>query len=270
MKIISLADLYNYNYSVNVISGLKQYWRNIKFFSCIGKPKRKHMFLYLKDVDAVYTTKEHKKIYAYSKSIVYCPVDSEYEVNFYNFASPSSCTYGVNVLLEDEFKNEFSISNSIEVFDVNNESYKLLFSKLIHCFDSTIINVGKTKSIMYDIISSLCECEKQNERDKFGLISKGVAYLEDALAPDKSISEVAALCNISETYFRRLFTKEFGISPSEYRLHIKINQAKVYLRYENITISEIAFMLGFVDSAYFSKVFKKLTGTTPTLYRENM
>ena len=74
---------------------------------------------------------------------------------------------------------------------------------------------------------------------------------------EKSVAELADMCYMSETYFRLLFKKIFGVSPMEYCISLKISNAKRFLKSGFYSVAEVSDMLGFKDSGYFNKVFKK-------------
>ena len=97
-------------------------------------------------------------------------------------------------------------------------------------------------------------------------IAKGILYLEQDASDRMSIAEIAAMCNVDESCFRRLFKQYSGLSPSEYRLQNMIRRAKALLRSQDMTVSEISARLGFQDPAYFSRIFKKKTGFSPSAY----
>jgi two-component system response regulator YesN len=65
-----------------------------------------------------------------------------------------------------------------------------------------------------------------------------------------------------------LFKKEEGISLTDYIVNVRINKAMEYLRDPQFTVYEVATKTGFNDEKYFSKVFKKKVGVTPTEYKE--
>lgn len=70
-------------------------------------------------------------------------------------------------------------------------------------------------------------------------------------------------------YFRRAFVEDLKMTPREYLLQLRIEQAKnILLNDEGIKISQIASKCGFVDSLYFSKVFKNNVGVSPRHFRE--
>lgn len=83
-----------------------------------------------------------------------------------------------------------------------------------------------------------------------------------------SLEEAAQLCHLSPCYFSRCFTKEFGMSYTNYTNTIKIEYAKEMLTGTDLTVTEVSDKLGFSDPGYFIKVFKKYEYVTPKLYRK--
>ena len=79
--------------------------------------------------------------------------------------------------------------------------------------------------------------------------------------------EAAKLCNLSISYFSRLFSKETGSNYAFYMSHLKINQAKHLLETTELPIVQISDLLGFGDPSYFIRIFKKHERLTPALYR---
>lgn len=92
-------------------------------------------------------------------------------------------------------------------------------------------------------------------------------YIHDSGSKDLSLQKVAGLCHVSKSYFSRLFAKTAGETYSTYIARLKIERAKRLLTKTDITVTEISDMLGFNDSGYFIKLFKKCEGLTPLLYR---
>ena len=87
------------------------------------------------------------------------------------------------------------------------------------------------------------------------------------LYSDLSVSELAQLCGMSISSFKREFEKVFKESPNNYLIIQRINKACELLRASELSISEIAFETGFNDPAYFARIFKKRLKTTPSDYR---
>ena len=81
-------------------------------------------------------------------------------------------------------------------------------------------------------------------------------------------TELANLCHLSSAYFSRLFTKEIGESPSVYISRKKIQHACTLLQNTDLSITQISDELNFNSPGYFIKVFKKMEGITPLVYRK--
>jgi AraC-like DNA-binding protein len=82
-----------------------------------------------------------------------------------------------------------------------------------------------------------------------------------------SIEELAHLSNLSVSSFKRNFKKEFNDSPNNYILTKKLEKAQELLQVTDMTISDIAYEIGFNDPLYFTRFFKKKIGMSPTDFR---
>ena len=88
------------------------------------------------------------------------------------------------------------------------------------------------------------------------------SFTETAL----SVSELAALCGISEVYFRKLFRNSFGVSPKEYLIQKRIDYAKALLKSGDFSVSSVAELCGYGEPSQFSRAFAMRVGMTPTQY----
>ncbi len=79
--------------------------------------------------------------------------------------------------------------------------------------------------------------------------------------------ELAKLCNLSLSSFKREFKKVFNDTPNNYMTDLKLKRAKELLSVTEMPISEIAFGVGFNDPLYFTRAFKKKIGSSPSQYR---
>ncbi|MFI3324657.1 MAG: AraC family transcriptional regulator [Clostridia bacterium] len=80
--------------------------------------------------------------------------------------------------------------------------------------------------------------------------------------------EVCKRLYISETAFRNLYIKHFGITPKQYMLNIQLCKAKTLLRTTDLHITEIAEKLNYISASKFNIIFKKHYGLTPCEYRK--
>jgi YesN/AraC family two-component response regulator len=96
-----------------------------------------------------------------------------------------------------------------------------------------------------------------------------LAYIEDHIADSElKIEDLAVAVNMGRTVFYNKVKAIVGMSPVELLRHIRIQHAEEMIAKSNEPFSQIAYAVGFSDSRYFGKCFKKQTGLTPSEYRE--
>ena len=83
-----------------------------------------------------------------------------------------------------------------------------------------------------------------------------------------SLRDFAAMCNISEAYFRRLFEAKFGVSPKEYIKEKRLGYAKQLLETGEVSIADTAFLCGYSENTHFSREFTKRVGVSPNEYKK--
>ncbi len=265
MNIIPVQKIYGCDFSVEVMNGLKQYWEDPHFYSCIGSPTAANLFLYVDGCELEYTLKNGEKIYAPDKSLVYLPRDCEYELSLSNVTNEKSLTVGIRFFLFDKNGEEFILSDTIIPFTGIDFSYEVF--KIFSSGEGAQPFYSKMKSNFYAMITRLCE-NMEIDR-KYKIIEEGIKYLQSEIKYELSLSEIAKMCNVSEIYFRRLFKEYSGISPVKYRIKNRIDKARKYLLYDDLTVFEIADILGFNDTSYFCKQFKDFEGVSPMEFKKN-
>lgn len=82
-----------------------------------------------------------------------------------------------------------------------------------------------------------------------------------------ALSLAAKITGLSRRRFNDLFKRQHGQTPNGYITQLKVNAAKAYLLDNSLSVKKIAEMCGFEDHFYFCKVFKKITGVSPTAFR---
>lgn len=93
-------------------------------------------------------------------------------------------------------------------------------------------------------------------------------HLNAGIYKKYSLDELASSLNYSKNHLICVFRNEYGMTPYRYLLTKKIENAKWYLENTGISVSEISNSLKFADTSYFSNIFKKETGVTPTQCRK--
>ncbi|MHB1653691.1 MAG: response regulator transcription factor, partial [Desulfitobacteriaceae bacterium] len=99
------------------------------------------------------------------------------------------------------------------------------------------------------------------------LVRQVMEYIEAHYVEDVSLTTVAAHVHLSPAYLSRIFSKKVGTGFSDYVVSVRLKAGKQRLQKFSETIDQIASALGFSSSSYFSSVFKKYEGVTPSEYR---
>lgn len=110
---------------------------------------------------------------------------------------------------------------------------------------------------------------KQKNDSKNRIVLNVKKYIENHVKEKLTLTDVASEFNITPNYLSQLFKKYNDIGFSEYITLAKINKAKSLIIDDDYKIYEIANILGFENAYYFSKVFKKVVGCTPSQYMHN-
>lgn len=95
-----------------------------------------------------------------------------------------------------------------------------------------------------------------------------LAFMQERLAENVSPHEMAREAGLSAGHFSHIFRKWTGHSPMEHLIKIRIQKAKELLEDIHLTIKEVSNSSGFQHSSYFSKIFTRFTGVSPSQYRE--
>lgn len=254
-----MNNFMNYNFIINRIS-----------LSCYVTPdnatpvhnnRKNHGIVFYPEGNCTFNF-QNKSIYIKPNSFLYLPKNSSYVVS-----SPvhSGC-YAINFDIDENVSFEpfaLTVKNASGFLELFKNSERT-WSKRKAGFEM------KCKSLTYDIIYQLVQkynsgyISKSNSR----LLTPALDYIHSKYTRDTiHIAYLAEICGISETYFRRIFHKAFGVSPVKYINNLKISRARDLIASDMYSINEVAELSGFHDESYFSREFKKATGLSPSAYK---
>lgn len=113
------------------------------------------------------------------------------------------------------------------------------------------------------------QTKRQAHREKNANIytEAAVNYIKSNLANPITVKELTGILGISQPYLYQIFKDTFGKSPKQYISDYKLTYAKKLLTESDMTITQIAFSVGFCDVLCFSKFFSSKTGISPQHYR---
>lgn len=120
------------------------------------------------------------------------------------------------------------------------------------------------------IIGFLSRCYSQSRNpDSRALprIAEAMTHLEVKFDQPINLDELAGIAHMSKRSFIRAFQAATGASPIAYLIQLRINRGTELLRESDAPVTDIAFRVGFSDSNYFTRQFRKMTGISPRIYR---
>jgi len=137
---------------------------------------------------------------------------------------------------------------------------------------SVVMNTASVRELRNWFVEKFRECNgnmhtKKNEHEN-SLVQRAKEYINENYRKDLSLDELSRELDISPYYFSKLFKEETGSNFVEYLTGLRMDQAKVMLKDESLSMKEICAVIGYSDPNYFSRIFKKNVGLTPTEYRE--
>jgi AraC family transcriptional regulator, arabinose operon regulatory protein len=104
---------------------------------------------------------------------------------------------------------------------------------------------------------------------RFRSVHETLDYLRLHLDRRLTLDDMAEHSQLSKSHFLRLFKEQTGYSPVDYFIHLKVQHACTLLSVTNQTVREISLAVGYDDPYYFSRIFKKIVGVSPSKYRES-
>lgn len=93
-------------------------------------------------------------------------------------------------------------------------------------------------------------------------------YIDAHYKEPLTLDRLAEIANVNKYYLAHSFKEEFGVSPITYQLNRRIEESCYLLQQTDMSLAQIARVLGFSSSSYFSQIFRKHMHTTPTEYRK--
>ena len=116
--------------------------------------------------------------------------------------------------------------------------------------------------------AGVSEKHHQVEHRKKELIEEAMRYMKENYKKDIKLEELSMISFFSRNYFCRLFKDVTGMTVVEYIQKLRIQQACRLLKETNNTIQDISDQVGYEDGKFFTKLFKRYTGHTPSAYRK--
>lgn len=206
--------------------------------------------------------------------IVYLPARSRYTVE----AGVKGFThYTVNFLLDStvvDKRNRLSAlfgDNSIKISTESFDSFRNVFTKAVSAFGTSIL--GSTlieKAQVLELIQMFFSesAKKGGAKGEYEALVRVKSYIEKNYCRTITARELSRMCSMSETGLRRKFREYLGQPPLDYQTGLRIRKSRELLLERKYNVTEVARLVGFEDVNYFSRLFKKRVGVSPTAFEK--
>ena len=171
---------------------------------------------------------------------------------------------GRNIIFQSLVKNDSYISKLLKDIYLEHQEqqigYQLSCKGILMCLISHLLrNYTLEELTNQDNLKRVKNLERLN---------KTITYIQDHFNESLSNKKLAEMIHLSEGRFNHLFKESMEVAPQQYINRLRLKKAAELLRKENMSISEIAYVVGFNDYNHFGRVFKRHYGCTPTQMRE--
>lgn len=168
-------------------------------------------------------------------------------------------------------------SNENPVVNIKNtEPFVKYVNGILDSSQLTYSNDLAREGFLYLFISTLIQDRQDHEQTEEVhdysyqvYVEHTLEYIEHHYTENIKVQAIADYIGINRSYLTNCFKNVLNISPQEYILKYRLNQARSLLKSSNLPINEIAYMVGYDDALNFSKCFKKLYGINPTSFRNS-
>lgn len=150
-----------------------------------------------------------------------------------------------------------------------------LFEEIYSCYSLGYIKeyMTYTSMCLYLFLASFLWIEQYRHIKipsikEYPFSSKVIHYMQENIEKGLSLEQLSSYFKYSPSHFSMLFNKETGVSPISYFIRLKMQKACQYLVLTNLKLNEIATKLGFEEPAYFTRIFTKIMGISPSAYRK--
>ena len=176
--------------------------------------------------------------------------------------------YNAGYLLDDYGITESVIPVTTLFPEFENTVNKLL--KNMNCDELSKYTCASLLNILMVDISRMHNKEKYRDKEHLKTLDKVKNIMEQTATQNFSIEYYAEKCNVSVEHFIRMFNKAYSMSPKQYLIKLRIENAIILLRDTNLSIYEIAEKTGFTSEYYFSRIFKKNVFISPSAFRKSL
>jgi len=188
-----------------------------------------------------------------SRHVILLPMGQSYRLHANETGDFALINFRCKEYICDHFIS-LPCDNCDELFALFEKAKKLALLKENH---------ARVMSILYDLLQHIAADNQKEKNNLFGCKEYIRKHFQDETLNNRMIADQIGL---SEVWFRRCFYRNYGITPKQYILDLRIQYAKQLLETEHCSVTDISKSCGFSSVYYFCRAFKNKTGMAPTEY----
>ncbi len=234
-------------------------------FLCDDGKVLRDRFFYIVKGKIVFNDGTDKKQEFSAGDIIYLPYNVTY-TSYWDTAE-SGKFLSINAEHRDRNGNLVTLSDDIThvLFDKKQEFFNLFTEIHKKWISGSFGYQLETRALYYNILFRLSVGNEHNIlKSSRNNIYKAIIYLENNYLSDVTALDLAEMINVKECMFRRSFKAEKGMSPVKYRNMLRMKKAYEMLTSGEYSVLETAMITNFDDTSYFSRLFKKQFGISPS------
>lgn len=179
---------------------------------------------------------------------------------------------GFHGLKADTYLQRANITRHTPIFNYQGDSLKDYIFQMMDVDTFSAYRDLQLQGYLFLFISELVKNAPSDSSSKHSTtdiyIKEAMTFIENNYSRPIKISDIANNLSIDRSYFSNLFKKTLQKTPQEFLLEYRMNKACELMGNPNLSISNIALSVGYTDAFNFSKMFKKIKGTSPSDYRK--
>ena len=233
--------------------------------------RRDYQLLYVSSGKAFFSFDGQEKEVQAGTAALYRPGESQ---RYYYFAKdePEVCWIHFSGSAVSEMLDKIGFSQTHILSCGISSNYTELFGRIIAelqlkrpCFEEFLC------LLLQELFFSILRGQLESSTDRFRNqkeMEESVRFFNESFSQDICIEEYAKNQHMSVCWFIRCFKRYMGITPMQYLTSIRIGKAKELLKNTSYSIQEISNLVGYENPLYFSRIFHKQTGHSPSDYRK--
>ncbi len=255
----------NNTYSVKLISVGRASVEPPSTLTCRKGMKLMDRLFYVRQGIIYFDLPGGRQLEARAGDIVYLPSDITYVSRWDTDETGKYVTLLFKIF--DGNGHMCSLGNDMEII-MNDRSnkYYAYFKRMFELWISEELGrLCACNSVFWEILQNFyIDHVTQSMKNEYDQIYKVILYMRNNYQTDIAAEELAKLCGMSMTSFRREFKARVGMSPTKYKNHLRLEKARQLLECGDCSVSEASLLVGLPDICYFSKLFKREFGLNPS------